>query len=302
MRWFRVLVLVPVLVGVGNDRVDALDTKVSAPRYFKASSQNDSQFSCGRADEAGVRQLLSQLAEQPEIERGFDQANEPERRRFQQGRNLSASVRRSRFPWAFNNLGALSELNDKARQSMRSRHGARYQLWGLNLELDEGCDGVASGNAQMSSSPWATCTCQPMVEAESTVTSILRRRRRRGVTGFHRGDNWFEDAGAGPEGLTEEGRITDWNKITRKAGGESAQTIAPAPNTTLFFEISGHDTSAGAYTLLVRPLKAFDTYEPNDDIFNAPASRWVARSWPTLWMRTRTSTLSSVRGRELYRL
>jgi hypothetical protein len=70
--------------------------------------------------------------------------------------------------------------------------------------------------------------------------------------------------------LTEEGRITDWNKITREAGANLQQTIDPPPNTTLQLEISGNDTSAGAYTLLVRPLKAFDTYEPNDDIFNAP--------------------------------
>ena len=33
---------------------------------------------------------------------------------------------------------------------------------------------------------------------------------------------------------------------------------------------SGYGSSAGAYTLLVRPLKAFDNYEPNDDIYHAP--------------------------------
>jgi len=67
-----------------------------------------------------------------------------------------------------------------------------------------------------------------------------------------------------------EGRITDWGKTVREPGANLQQTIAPAPNTTLYLQISGYGSSAGGYTLLVRPKRAFDTYEPNDDIFNAP--------------------------------
>ena len=55
-----------------------------------------------------------------------------------------------------------------------------------------------------------------------------------------------------------EGRITGWGKVAAQPGSSLQQTIAPAPNTTLYLEVSGHDGSAGAYTLLVRPMKLFD--------------------------------------------
>ena len=67
----------------------------------------------------------------------------------------------------------------------------------------------------------------------------------------------------------EERRITDRGKIVREAGSNLRQVIAPPPNTTFFLQVSGYGASAGAYTLLVQPLKAFDNFEPNDDIFHA---------------------------------
>jgi hypothetical protein len=63
-------------------------------------------------------------------------------------------------------------------------------------------------------------------------------------------------------------RITNMGK-TGTAGKPLALTIAPTPNTTYFIQLSGYGSSAGAYTLRVLPQKAFDVYEPNDDIFNA---------------------------------
>ncbi len=66
-----------------------------------------------------------------------------------------------------------------------------------------------------------------------------------------------------------ERRITDLGKTAREPGASIKITIAPPPNTTLFLQLSGYGSSAGSYTLLVTPQKAFDAYEPNDDIFNA---------------------------------
>jgi hypothetical protein len=68
----------------------------------------------------------------------------------------------------------------------------------------------------------------------------------------------------------EERRITNWGKIVREPGANLRQIIAPPPNTTFYLQVSGYGASAGAYTLLVQPLKAFDNYEPNDDIYHAP--------------------------------
>jgi hypothetical protein len=67
----------------------------------------------------------------------------------------------------------------------------------------------------------------------------------------------------------EERRITNWGKIVREAGASLRQILAPPPNTTLYLQVSGYGSSAGAYTLLFQPLKAFDNYEPNDDIYHA---------------------------------
>ncbi len=66
-------------------------------------------------------------------------------------------------------------------------------------------------------------------------------------------------------------RATGMGMTERKPGASIRLTIAPTPNTTLYLEVSGYGSSAGAYTLRVTPKKAFDAYEPNDDIFNAKA-------------------------------
>jgi hypothetical protein len=52
-------------------------------------------------------------------------------------------------------------------------------------------------------------------------------------------------------------------------GKRILEYIAPRPNTTWYLEIwSAHD-SGGGYTVRVSPLRAFDDYEPNDNIFAA---------------------------------
>lgn len=64
-------------------------------------------------------------------------------------------------------------------------------------------------------------------------------------------------------------RRLDWGKEERQPGSSLVQYMSPAPNTTLFLNVHGYENTGGAYTLAVRPLKAFDQYEPNDDILSA---------------------------------
>src|ERR1019366_7044659 len=68
----------------------------------------------------------------------------------------------------------------------------------------------------------------------------------------------------------DERRITNWGKIVHEPGANLRQIVALPPNTTFYLQVSGYGSSAGAYTLLFQPLKAFDSYEPNDDIYHAP--------------------------------
>src|ERR1035438_2920997 len=67
----------------------------------------------------------------------------------------------------------------------------------------------------------------------------------------------------------DERRITNWGKIVHEPGANLRQIVALPPNTTFYLQVSGYGSSAGAYTLLFQPLKAFDSYEPNDDIYHA---------------------------------
>jgi hypothetical protein len=60
-----------------------------------------------------------------------------------------------------------------------------------------------------------------------------------------------------------------WTKDAQHPGLSLTQQIAPAPKTTLIVHVWGAYKTVGKYRLTVRPLKAFDRYEPNDDILNA---------------------------------
>jgi tetratricopeptide (TPR) repeat protein len=66
-----------------------------------------------------------------------------------------------------------------------------------------------------------------------------------------------------------ERRLTSMTAEVRESGKTLSYLFAPAPNTTFYLEVSGSGHSAGNYTLKVTPLRNFDNYEPNDDIFNA---------------------------------
>ena len=66
-----------------------------------------------------------------------------------------------------------------------------------------------------------------------------------------------------------ESRILDWGKESKHPGDSLTVYIAPQPNVTLYVVVSGYGSTGGAYRLNVKPLKAFDAYEPNDDILSA---------------------------------
>ena len=64
-------------------------------------------------------------------------------------------------------------------------------------------------------------------------------------------------------------RLLDWGQEVRQPGATLTQYFSPQPNTTLYLAVSGYGNTSGSYTLVVKQLKAFDAYEPDDDIFNA---------------------------------
>ena len=57
--------------------------------------------------------------------------------------------------------------------------------------------------------------------------------------------------------------------VVKGMGESAAYVFGPVPGTKVYLEVSGDKETTGAYSLLVKPLKSFDRYEPNDDMANA---------------------------------
>ena len=64
-------------------------------------------------------------------------------------------------------------------------------------------------------------------------------------------------------------RLLDWGQEVRQPGATLTQYFSPPPNTALYLAVSGYGSTSGPYTLTVKQLKAFDAYEPDDDIFSS---------------------------------
>jgi len=64
-------------------------------------------------------------------------------------------------------------------------------------------------------------------------------------------------------------QLLDWGKKAEQRGESITQFISLKPNATVYLDVSGYANSGGRYSITVRPLKAFDSFEPNDDIMSA---------------------------------
>jgi hypothetical protein len=224
-----------------------------------------------------------------EVERGFDMANQRVAARdyanavgLLEGVSKTAAV-----PMVFNNLGVLyAQLDDKSRaiNSFREALARDLDYRAVRLNLDRMKDVMALGADPVSRE----------VEPNNNTTSanlIAPGKVVEGEIAAAVGDVDFFRVNTPPAPrdriaiditnrsttlapvlriFDDDGRITDWGKIVRDPGSNLQQIIAPPPNATLYLALSGYGSSAGAYTLLVRPLRSFDKYEPNDDIYNAP--------------------------------
>ena len=67
----------------------------------------------------------------------------------------------------------------------------------------------------------------------------------------------------------EEARPLEWRSEAHEPGASLNLRFSPQPNARLFVQVRAFGGAAGAYTLNLHALRAFDAYEPNDDIMNA---------------------------------
>lgn len=64
-------------------------------------------------------------------------------------------------------------------------------------------------------------------------------------------------------------RLMDWGRTPQPAGASFTENLSPAPGATLYFELYGAPGTSGAYSLKIQPARAYDAFEPDDDIFSA---------------------------------
>ncbi len=75
----------------------------------------------------------------------------------------------------------------------------------------------------------------------------------------------------GPQLRVYDGNVKmqSWGEKSERAGKSIKVIGGPGPNSTLYLSISGEDGKGGLYLLTVTPLRAFDQYEPNDEIMGS---------------------------------
>jgi tetratricopeptide (TPR) repeat protein len=64
-------------------------------------------------------------------------------------------------------------------------------------------------------------------------------------------------------------RLLSWGDVTARPGASITVSGGPPSNTVLFISVTAADANGGQYLLTVMPQKAFDKYEPNDDLQRA---------------------------------
>jgi hypothetical protein len=64
-------------------------------------------------------------------------------------------------------------------------------------------------------------------------------------------------------------RLTDIGKDAAGRGDSISRQFSPERNATFFIQVTSMRGSVGQYVLTVHPRRAFDAYEPNDDILSA---------------------------------
>ena len=224
-----------------------------------------------------------------EVERAFDLANQRVTARdYTNAVGLLEQVSKTAaVPMVFNNLGVLyAQLNDKSRaiNSFREALARDLDYRAVRTNLDRMKDVTALGAEPVSrevepnNSTTGANIMAPGKAVEGEIEAAVNDvdffrittppapRDRIAVEITNRSTTLAPVLKI----FEEEGRITNWGKIVREPGASLEQIIAPPPNATLYLSVSGYGSSAGAYTLVVKPLRSFDSFEPNDDIYNAP--------------------------------
>jgi hypothetical protein len=224
----------------------------------------------------------------PEIEQRFEMVNEKVKHQdYQSAALLLENISQdAAVPVVFNNLGVLyAQLNDRSRAIAAFREAlARdvdYQPVRLNLdrlrEMTANAADPVTREIEPNNSPQQAniVSLNKPVEADVAadvndvdyfrVTTPPAPRDRIRITAEPHNPRLSLVLRI----YDSDRRITDMAAGARESGKALTFEFGPPPNTTYYLQLSGANQSSGGYTLQLTPLRAFDVYEPNDEIFNS---------------------------------
>jgi hypothetical protein len=198
---------------------------------------------------------------------------------------LENLVKRAAVPAVFNDLGVLYErIDDRARALVAFREAlardAGYQPVRANLQR---LRGFQPGSADPVTHEVEPNGAQPLANVIPLNAPV-----EAAITGGNDVDSFRFTAPAAPRDILDiaienrsktlepaislydsDNRLVEFGRAEREPGSSLVERYSPAPNATLSVQLWGRNASAGDYVLTIRPAKAFDTHEPNDEIFSA---------------------------------
>lgn len=245
----------------------------------------DGYLADARAFRQEYEELYGNAAEAERLEAGFRSAAEMARKRNVPGAAsvLESLAKTAAVPIVFHNLGVVySALNDYARAAEAFREGlAHNQEYAPIRKLLREARGIPPGSAD----PY-TREQEPNDDAARANVIALRAPVTGEIAGARDTADFYRViAPAVPRDLiaievasqksnfearlrvyNEVQRIEPWGDKEQRAGGVVKVIGGPPPNSSIYVAVASANGESGSYLLTVTPLKAYDRFEPNDEI------------------------------------
>ena len=279
-----ILILAAVMVGTGlvyllNHRTtQAARGGDLLGRYIDDASTVDREYQhyYGKAPETPIPSQEFQRAAEMVRKRGFAQAADV----------LESVAKQAALPVVYNDLGVLyAQLNDWARAGTDFREAlALDQHYAAVLDnihrmkgLSPDVGGAFTREVEPNNNRFAANLIAVGIPVEGEITAgagdidffrFSFPPSPRDVLAVELSNHDFKFS---PRLDIYDGemRVLDWGRKTAQPGNSLTVYGSTAPNTTVYVAVSAAEGTAGKYLLSLKPMKGYDAYEPNDDIFHA---------------------------------
>jgi len=242
----------------------------------------------GKSLKAEYAKYYGGPADDPKIALRFDQATEAARRGSLAGSAsvLESVVKTAAVPVVFHNLGvSYASLGDFGRAADAFREVfAREPEYAASRKYIREVKGIATGAAE----PY-TREQEPNNQAAMANLIALHSPVAGEIAGSNDTADYFKviappaprdqislelanhsiDFAPRIHVYDADLRLLSWGEKSARPGESIALSGGPKPNSVLYIAISANDSNGGQYLLTAKAVKAFDKYEPNDDILSS---------------------------------